>query len=258
MYRLNLSQAFGRSKSADVIPTTDNRHRRLKNAARYGVWLALAYTANANRRHFGLATTWVPHLVGNSVALFLPELLGLFDRMFRLADRLPPERYPTAAALRRTAQDVVVDNPDYVGYVAPAALAYVVSHPQFNIYRGSWGEKSFLGFGYDSIPHSTTAFALSNLAYDTIAAAARHTPPRALIYPPVKAVAARRTLVVAAFLAGLTLFYEMSEYIIYRSELEARDHDISQINMMWSVKDTVFDVLSNTIGWALAVLRRMR
>ena len=41
---------------------------------RLALWLALIATANANRKHFGLRTTWLPHSVGNTVALSLPEL----------------------------------------------------------------------------------------------------------------------------------------------------------------------------------------
>lgn len=228
----------------------------IKTAVRYGLWLVLAATANANRRHFGLTTTWLPHLLGNSVALFLPEIYRLFDRGLKVEERLPADRYPTMAALRLSLEDVVGDNPDYVDYVAPAALAYIVSHPHFNIYRGSWGEKNILGFGFDSIPHSTTAYALSNLAYDSLDAVNRHTPANVVIAPAVKFAAKHKIAVVGMILGGLTLFYETSEFLIHRAELKARDNDVSQINMMWSFKDTVYDILSNTIGWAAATYFR--
>ena len=256
MNNLNVSRLGETGKSVDNNSVAAQRHRRIKTAVRYGLWLALAATANANRRHFGMVTTWLPHLVGNSIALFLPELYRLLDNSLSLADRLPAEKYPTLAALRLSMDDVVRDNPDYVDYVAPAALAYIVSHPHFNIYRGSWGEKNILGFGFDSIPHSTTAYALSNLAFDGLAALDRHTRPDAIIQPVVQVTAKRKVLTVGAILAGLTLFYEMSEFLIHQAELKARNNDASQINMMWSVKDTVFDVFSNIIGWAVAAARQ--
>ena len=252
MSSLNLSRFWERGKSIKAEPAIDNRRRLIKTAVRYGLWLVLAATANANRRHFGLTTTWLPHLLGNSVALFLPEIYRLIDNGLKLNERLPADRYPTMAAIRLSLDDVVGDNPNYVDYVAPAALAYIVSHPHFNIYRGSWGEKNILGFGFDSIPHSTTAFALSNLAYDSIEAADSHTPANTVIYPSVKFVARHKIVAVGAILAGLTLFYETSEFLIHKAELKARDNDISRINMMWSFKDTVYDILSNTMGWAAA------
>lgn len=147
------------------------------------------------------------------------------------------------------------DNPNYVDYVAPAALAYIVSHPHFNIYRGRWGEMELLGFGLDSIPHSTTAYALSTVGYDTIETVDRHAPADAAIHSYVRWMANHKTLVVGAVMAGLTIAYETSEYVIHKSELKARNNDINQINMMWSVKDTVFDVLSNILGWLAAVWR---
>ena len=46
---------------------------------RLALWLALLATANANRRHYGLLTTWLPHTVGNTVALSLPEVTAALD-----------------------------------------------------------------------------------------------------------------------------------------------------------------------------------
>ncbi len=227
-----------------------------KHYLRYAIWLALAGTANANRRHFGLATTWVLHLVGNTIALLLPEIYQVADRLFGLDDRLRADQHPTWSALRAACEQLVLDNPDYVEYVAPAALAYVVSHPRFNIYRGDWAELSIAGFGLDSIPHSTTAYALSKLIYDTIDVLERNVAPEMPIWPLVRWAAANRTLVTGIIMAALTLAFETGEYLIHRSELKARDYDVSQINMMWGLRDSVFDVLSNSVGWALATLRR--
>lgn len=230
---------------------------KFKTYLRYAIWLAVLHTANANRRHFGLTTTWLPHLLGNTAALLLPEIYQLvfkklgFDHFFGVA------KNPTVSALQQSFEQLAPDNPDYLDYVAPVALAYIVSHPRFNIYRGKWGELNVLGFGLDSIPHCTTAYALSNLVYDTVETVAANAALDMPLQRPTKSLAAHKHLVTAGILASLTLIYETSEYLIHKSELRARNNDISRINMMWSVKDTVFDVLSNGIGWALAAWRRL-
>lgn len=225
---------------------------------RYAIWLTLAYTANANRRHFRLPTTWVPHLAGNSISLLLPEIYRLIDGLVDLEEAFHPERHPTASALRHTIEHLVVDNPDYVEYVASAALAYCVSHPNFNIYRGEWAELKIAGFGLDTIPHATTAYALARLIYDAIDTLEHHLPRSEPLHAYARWAKAHQAVVAGAVLAVLTLGYEAGEYLMRESELEARDHDVSQINMMWSFKDSVFDALSNTIGWALATVRRSR
>lgn len=215
-------------------------------------------TANANRRYFGLATTWVPHLLGNTAALLLPEIYGLVAGALRLTDRLEVEQHSSWSALHQSLEQLARDNPDYLDYVAPAALAYIVSHPHFNIYRGKWGEFNILGFGLDSIPHTTTAYALSNLLYDTVEIVAAKVRPDMPLEPPVRWLAARKHLFTAGVILFLTLIYETSEYLIQQSELKARDYDPSRINMMWSVKDTIFDALSNGLGWAWAAWRRLQ
>jgi hypothetical protein len=231
-----------------------SRKCKSKDYLRYFIWLALANTAKANHRRFGMATTWVPHLLGNSIALLLPEIYQVVDQLFDLGNRLEP--HPDLSALLASFEQLVRDNPNYVDYVAPAALAYVVSHPRFNIYRGEWGDLNLLGFGLDSIPHSMTAYALSKLVYDTIETVEANLQADMLVWPPVKWMANHKDLVSGAVIALLTLGYETSEYLIYKAELRARDHDISQINMMWSLRDTIFDVLSNCIGWAVAAWLR--
>lgn len=220
------------------------------------MWIGLAGAANANRRCFGLVTTWLPHLLGNTVALLLPEIYRLVERSFGLERGLNRRDHPDAALLRVTVERLVRDNPDYVAYVAPAALAYIVSQPRFNIYRGRLGRLNLLGFGLDSIPHAATAYALSNFAYDTLDELERNAAGSPALAPYIKRLASRKTVVVAGFIAALTLAYEAGEYYIHKSELKARDNDRSRINMMWGVGDTVFDGLSNMIGWALATWRR--
>src|SRR6476661_7137632 len=139
---------------------------------RYLILASVAYTANANRKHFGLATTWVIHLTGNGIALLLPDILRLVDRI------TPPGDSPDSKVdrLRAFLNEVVVENPAYVGYVAPVALAYTVSHPQFNIYSGAIGAKRVLGFGADSIPHSAAGFSLTSLVNRMVEAAPSYVP----------------------------------------------------------------------------------
>ena len=42
---------------------------------RLGLWGLLLNTANANRIAYGLPTTWLPHTLGNSLGLALPEIV---------------------------------------------------------------------------------------------------------------------------------------------------------------------------------------
>jgi hypothetical protein len=202
-----------------------------------------------------MATTWLPHLLGNSLALLLPELYRLAERVFPSGQGPVAGQRSSSAALRETAAALVRDNPDYLDYVAPATLAYLVSHPDFNIYRGEWGKLELFGFGLDSIPHGATAYALSNLVYDTVERLEMQAQPGMAIWPPVRWMAGRKHLVAGVTIAGLTLIYETAEYLVYKSELRKKNNDASQINMVWGVKDTIFDVLSNGIGWAAAAWR---
>jgi hypothetical protein len=209
----------------------------------------VAGTAYANHRHFRLVTAWLPHLLGNTVSLLLPEWYGLARRLGLPG---PSANGSSWGTLQRSFEQLVPENPDYVAYVAPAALGYIVSHPNFNIYRGEWGELSFLGFGLDSLPHGATAYGLSNLVYDTVETVETQAQPEAAIQPPADWLARHKHLIAGAVLAGLSFLYEAAEYLIHESELKARHNDPSQINLVWGVQDTIFDLLSNAIGWALA------
>jgi hypothetical protein len=188
--------------------------------------------------------------VGNSVALLLPEIYEVIDRL--LGEQFKSDQMSSWAALQLGLEQLVRDNPDYIDYVAPAALAYIVSHPRFNIYRGEWGQLNLMGFGLDSIPHSLTAYALANLVHDTIEKVAAHSQPGMTIWPWITWLNQHKTLASGTVLTLLTVGYELSEYLIHKAELKARDNDLNQINMMWSVKDTIFDVISNGLGWALS------
>jgi hypothetical protein len=236
----------------ETLPASAGRGKS-KQLLRYLLWLGVAGTAYANRRHFGLTTAWLPHLLGNTVSLLLPELYTLARRLFLPA---PNGRPSSWGALQRSFEQLVPENPDYIDYVAPAALAYIVSHPNFNIYRGEMGELSFLGFGLDSLPHGATAYGLSNLVYDTVETVEAQAPPETALHPPANWLARRKHLAAGGVLTLLSFLYETGEYIIHRSELKARNNDPSQINLVWGVKDTIFDLLSNIIGWAIAAWRR--
>jgi hypothetical protein len=215
---------------------------------RYLILASVAYTANANRKHFGFATTWVIHLTGNGTALLLPEILRLFDRI------VPPGDSPESMVDRARAflNEIVVKNPAYVAYVAPVALAYTVSHPQFNIYSGSIGAKRILGFGADTIPHSAAGFSLTSLVNRMLEAAPSYVPGSTRFGRTIRQLALNRTTTSAATIAALSTIYETSEFIINRIELAETNGDESKINMHWDVQDTVTDLISNAAGWLTA------
>ncbi len=226
---------------------------RRGDLVRYVLWGGLLGTANANRVHFGLPTTWVFHTIGNTLSLMLPEIYGAFAWTLRLDRRAKNDQDDLIADLHHVMRDLVLENPRYVEYVAPAALAYMVSHPKFNIYKGKWAERQVLGFGPDSIPHATTAFALSNGIFDTLSSLRRYLSPRSALAKPVRWADTHAEAISGALLAILTTFYESGEYLIHNAELEATGGDPTKINMEWGVADTVTDVLSNIFGWLLAI-----
>src|SRR3954462_6196847 len=87
---------------------------------RYGLWLAVAATAEANRREYHMSTTWLPHLLTNSLSLFLPELY----RSISLNGKSAILPHDLSEPLNR----LLKDNPRYAGYVMPLALGYILSH----------------------------------------------------------------------------------------------------------------------------------
>lgn len=211
---------------------------------RYALLGGVALTAEANRRHYRMATTWLPHLLIDSLALLLPDLVrGPLGR----AERGP------GAALRA----LVCDNPRYALYVLPLAAGYLTSSPRFNIYKGELGRLRLGGFGLDALPHSATAFALTALVGDAAEQAARHCRGD----DPLAELAAwgqRHPALLAGLLLALaTLLWETGEYRIYRHELGRRGSR-EAINMQWSAEDTLFDCLSNALGWAAAAAWRRR
>ncbi len=225
--------------------------------ARYTLWLGVVNAANANRKFYGLPTTWVIHLTLNSFILFLPELARGASKLWRLDARAQTRR-DFLSAVHGMLQDAVVNNPHYAWYVAPVALAYMVSHPQFNIYKGRLAELRLCGFGLDALPHSTTAFAFTNLMMDALDALRAHTPPEASWAALAAHADERSYLVAGALLASASALYESSEYAIHQEELRETHGDASKINLVWSAQDTLFDLMSNTLGWLAAALCRKR
>jgi hypothetical protein len=225
---------------------------------RYALWLGVANTAYANRKYFGLPTTWVFHLTLNSLILFLPELYRGAANVLQLDARAQTKRDFITTA-HGMVEDAVVNNPNYALYVAPVALAYMVSHPKFNIYKGELAELRVLGFGLDALPHSMTAFAFTNLMMDALRAFHRHAPSNAAWYPLAETADAHSVMVAGALLMGASAAYEAGEYAIHNEELRETGGDVSKINLVWSAQDTLFDIMSNTLGWlAAAVLHRAR
>lgn len=221
---------------------------KTSDLVRYGLWVAVLNTANANRKYFGLPTTWVFHVTLNSLILFLPELYAGTAKFLSL-DEHAAQNEDFASAVHRMMQDAVVNNPHYGWYVAPVPLAYTVSHPNFNIYKGKWAKRRFLGFGLDAIPHSTTAFGFTNLVSEALAAFSRHTPRKAAWRPLARRANRHSGLIAGALLASASALYETGEYEIHQEELRETGGDETRINMEWSATDTVFDLMSNTIGW---------
>ncbi len=221
---------------------------------RLGLWLSLLVSADANRRHYGLPTTWVPHTVGNTIGLALPEIVVGLDRL--LATIAPDSA--TLQGLRATAREVTTAAPGWAVTMAPVTLAYVVSHPQFNIYKGELGELRLLGFGLDALPHSATAFSLTHLVYQGVEALAAHMPSQAGLAPLARLLDRHPVLVSSLVLAGLTAFYEVGEYRIHQAELAATGGDVSRINMVWDVDDTAHDIVSNLVGWLVATWLHQR
>ncbi len=224
---------------------------------RYALWLGVLNTANANRKYIGQPTTWVFQVALNRDVLFLPELYEGTARVFHLEERAQ-RNHDLLSAVHGMMEDAVVNNDHYALYVAPVALAYTVSHPKFNIYKGDMAKIRLLGFGLDAISHSTTAFAFTNLVMDAMAAFRHHTPHDAAWRPLAVRAEQHSKLIAGALLGSASAFYETGEYEIHVEELRETRGDESKINMEWSALDTAFDLMSNTLGWLAAVKLRKR
>ncbi len=214
-------------------------------------WLFLAESVRANRETFPtLPTAWLPHGLGNSLLLWMPELLGALDDGLGLEARC--QRSATARGIRGTLRAICVDNADWGSYVAPSALGYAVSHPRFNIYKGKLAELNLLGFGLDAIPHSVTAYAVARLLQDGILTLAEQMPHDAPLAPLVRALAAKPAVLSGVLLALLSGGWELGEYMMQQDELRRAGGDPEAINMQWDLQDTLFDLFANTLGWLAA------
>lgn len=228
---------------------------KIPDLIRYGTWGGILITAEANRRHYRMTTTWLPHLITNTLALLLPDL----QRLLPLADGSSKGgdgtdvRASFSNLAASTLKALVRDNPAYVIYVLPLAAGYLLSNPHFTIYKGRAAELRLGGFGLDALPHTATAFALTALVGDTlqVAATLSGNKHRALL----DAACRREATITALALAAATLLWEVGEYRIHRHELAQRG-SAEAINMQWSPEDTLFDCFSNSLGWAAATLWR--
>lgn len=222
---------------------------KIQDLLRYGIWAALAATADANRREYHMRTTWLPHFATNTLTLLLPDALRLL---------LPPGHQPANLA-EQVLIEIARDNPNYVVYVTPLAAGYLLSHPKFNIFKGDMAEIRIAGLGLDALPHGATGFALTALVTDTLETACRVQPASGPLARFAQMCNRRPALASFGILAALTFVWEYGEYRVHLHELELQGGDISKINMMWSADDTARDIIANFLGWALALLfRRVR
>jgi hypothetical protein len=219
---------------------------------RYGLWGAVAATAARNRKEYGVPTAWLTHLMGNTVTLFLPDLLGIAG--IKRRPRAAPDS--TVKALLRTLDRRVRQDPHYVGYVAPLALGFILSHPDYSIYHGRWAELTVAGFGVDSIPHGSTAYMFARLVSETTLCLAEELPSDSPLAPISRWAAANVDESAALAVLLVTVMWEVAEYFAYIAELRATGKDPSEINMQWSLPDSITDSLSNLVGLLLAIYVR--
>jgi hypothetical protein len=215
---------------------------------RYILWLFVAQAAFANRQHFRMVTTWLPHLLLNSVSLLLPDALRLF--FSKDGKQRPPQN---------VVEDVLVtavsDNPSYALYVTPLALGYIVSQPKFNIYQGRMGEMRFAGLGLDAIPHAATAFALSALTVDTLDKRADWSEYNSPLADVLQRGSHHPQLMSFSVLMAVTVIWEYNEYRTHKYEMSVRGSR-DAINMLWDMDDTKRDTVANILGWVIAMLWR--
>lgn len=222
---------------------TTSKSLKRRDALRYGLWAMMAQTAFSNRKHYRMVTTWLPHLLTNSLSLLLPDVTR----------RLFPPRHKPRNIVEDTLVTMVGDNADYAIYAAPLALGYIVSHPRFNIYKGEWAKLRFKGVGLDAIPHTATAFALTALIVDTLDTMGDHDAHDGVLAELVRWGDRHPALLTSAVLALITFIWEYGEYKMHVHELELRG-DTEAINMQWSIDDTIVDIGSNFTGCIAALL----
>jgi hypothetical protein len=222
---------------------------RGSDVLRYGMWLAVAVTARRNRREYGVPTAWLTHLAGNTLTLFLPDALGLLRRS---GFAMPAEVQPLLRTLHRR----VCDDPAYAAYVAPLALGFVASHPDYSIYHGRWAERTVLGFGIDSVPHGSAAYALARLTGKTLQTLHDELPPDHALARSAAVAARHADAISAAIVIGVTLVWEISEYLAHQAEVDRTGRDPREVNMQWTLPDAITDSLSNIGGLLAAIAMR--
>lgn len=210
---------------------------------RYLTWAMMAQTADANRRHYHMATAWVGHFAWNTIALLLPDFLRV------VLPKRPKSLVPAAMA------KMIRDNDQYVLYVFPLAAGYILSHPRFNIYKGEMAEIRLAGFGLDALPHSLTALGLTLLVYDAAKVAESLDDGTSLFSPLIDFANNHVTLTTFAAVAIPTAVWEGIEYFTHQYEMSQRG-SAELINMQWSVDDTARDVASNFFGWVMGLVWR--
>src|SRR5262245_16309354 len=108
-----------------------------------------------------MRTTWLPHLLTNTITLLFPDLVRMLFRDSRVRQSVPASSESIVEEARQITQNVLLimvrDNPQYVTYMIPLAAGYILSHPRWNIYKGDWANIRIAGFGLDALPHSLTA-----------------------------------------------------------------------------------------------------
>lgn len=219
---------------------------RPSDLARYSLWAAVAITARRNRREYGVATAWLTHLAGNTLTLLLPDVVR----------RLAPERVPpTLRPLLRTLQRRL-DDPRYAGYVAPLALGFILSYPDFSIYHGRWAERTLMGFGADSLPHAAAAYALARLLSETLVTLDEELPATHRLKPPARWAAHHVDGLATAAVVLVTLIWEFGEYLAHEAEVQTTGRDPREVNMQWSLPDALTDAIANLIGLLLALAVR--
>jgi len=224
------------------------------NLLRYGLWCGILATAEGNRREYHMTTTWLPHLITNTISLLLPDAYRLLARPDSSVSGSAPGELRQVVG--NTLTTMLCDNPAYVLYVAPLALGYLLSSPWFNIYKGDLADKRLAGFGLDALPHAATAFALTALTADTTRVISEQSSSTDGLADLGRLLGRHPALISAIVLTAATIAWELGEHRIYQYEL-ARRGSRERINMQWSVRDTAYDCAANAIGWLLATGWRM-
>lgn len=218
---------------------------------RYGLWTAVAATAARNRKEYGVPTAWLTHLAGNTLTLFLPDLLRLVPATART---MPSDS--TLRAFLKTLDRRVRDDPCYAVYAAPLAIGFILSHPDYSIYHGRWAEQTIFGFGVDSVPHAGAAYTLARLVSASLLSLREELPTSSRLAQPVAWAAAHVDAIAAAVVVVVTLIWEWSEYLAHFAEIEATGRDPREVNMQWSLPDAITDSISNLAGLLAAVAVR--